>query len=203
MGANGVLGDTWTLATQPAKTTGPATSTSSTALTTTTTTTTTIPTSIARATTSTIRAPSPAAATTGVTPGTTTAALGVTAHTVHVGSQLTLSGGGFVPVTTVDITFQSTPIAVASVVTDNHGHFSVTVLVPGDAPAGQHHFVAEGRAARGGVQTLMAPVNVTMAGHHHSLVLPVTMVVLTVLLAGAAAVVLARADGERRLDGMG
>jgi hypothetical protein len=92
---------------------------------------------------------------------------------------------------------------VASVVTDAQGRFSVTVLVPGDAPAGQHHFEAEGPASAGGVKTLLAPVMVSVPGHHHSLALPIAMVVLTVLLAGAAWIVLSRVGPQRRMDGMG
>jgi hypothetical protein len=128
--------------------------------------------------------------------------LGVTARSVHVGDQLTLSGGGFLPESTVTITFHSTSIVVASVRTDARGRFSVIVLVPGDAAAGQHRFEAQGPAASGGVTTLSAPVNVTLPGHRHSLVLPISMGTLTVLLAGAAGAVLLRSGGLRH-GGMG
>ena len=124
---------------------------------------------------------------------------------MHVGDQLTLSGSGFAPGATVNITFRSVPIVVASVITDAPDRFSVSVLVPGDAAAGQHHFEAEGPALGGGLATLLAPVSVTVAGHHHSLVLPIAMVVLTVLLVGCRLVgphPVGRPASSRR-DGIG
>jgi hypothetical protein len=102
----------------------------------------------------------------------------------------------------VTITFRSAPIVVASVVTDARGRFSVTVQVPGDAAAGEHHFEAQGPAPSGGVTTLSAPVSVTSPGHHSSLLLPISMATLTVLLAAAAGIVLIRA-GVLRQGGMG
>jgi hypothetical protein len=102
----------------------------------------------------------------------------------------------------VTITFHSSPIVVASVMTDARGRFSVTVQVPADAAAGQHQFEAQGPAPAGGVTTLSAPVSVTLPGHHHSLVLPIAMATLTVLLAAAAGIVLVRA-GVLRQEGMG
>jgi hypothetical protein len=208
-GASGVLGDTWTLTTPPAKTaTTPETTTSSLPATTTTSTsvrpsTTSVPPSSSSPVT---RPPSTTATTRASNSSSTTsstAVLGLTARSVHVGDQLTLSGSGFAPNATVNITFRSVPIAVASVVTDAQGRFSVTVLVPGDAAAGQHHFEAEGPASTGGVKTLLAPVSVTVHAGHHSLVLPISMVVLTVLLAGAAWIVLSRSGAQRRIGGMG
>jgi hypothetical protein len=201
LGTSGILGDTWTLTTLPAKTATTAPSTTTTAPTTTTS---------GRPPASSVSPPSGAtAAGPPVSSGPTTttppptAVLGVTARSVHVGDQLTLSGSGFAPGATVNITFRSVPIVVASVITDATGRFSVSVLVPGDAAAGQHHFEAEGPALGGGLATLLAPVSVTVAGRGHSLVLPIAMAVFTVLLAGAAWLVLTRLGGQHRVGGMG
>ncbi len=205
IGASGVLGDTWTLTTQPAKSgAAPATPSSAAPLTTTTSTSAAPPaTTVPPSTSPSVSHLPSTAGTTRPSTSPSTAVLGLTARSVHVGDQLTLSGSGFAPNATVSITFRSVPIVVASVMTDAQGRFSVTVLVPGDAPAGQHHFEAEGPAPSGGVKTLLAPVSVTVHGHHHSLVLPIAMVVLTVLLVAAAWIVLGRAGAQRRLEGMG
>ncbi len=130
------------------------------------------------------------------------AALGVTARSVHVGDQLTVSGAGFRPRSTVTVTFHSAPVVVASVLTDDRGRFSVTVAVPAAADAGPHDFEAQGPAAGGGTTTLSAPVTVTLPGRHHSLALPLAMAAITVVLVAAAGAVLVRAGGLRR-KGMG
>jgi hypothetical protein len=118
--------------------------------------------------------------------------LGVTARSVHDGDTVTLSGGGFAPRATIVITFHSTPIVVGAAVADQLGRFSVTVAVPTHAAAGQHHFEASGPAPGGGETVLDAAVGVTVPHGANSWVLPVVMISLTVLLAGAAAVALTR-----------
>jgi hypothetical protein len=116
----------------------------------------------------------------------------VTAHSVHDGDAVTLSGGGFAPRATVVITFHSTPIVVGAAVADQLGHFSVTVAVPAHAPAGQHHFEASGPAPGGGQNLLDAAIGVTVPHDSNSWVLPTVMAFLTVLLAAGAAIALTR-----------
>ena len=118
--------------------------------------------------------------------------LGVTARSVHDGDTVTLSGAGFVPRSTVVITFHSAPVMVGATDADQFGRFSVTVAVPAHAPAGQHHFEASGPAPGGGQAILEAAVGVTVPHGRNSWVLPSVMIFLTVLLAAGAAIALAR-----------
>jgi hypothetical protein len=118
--------------------------------------------------------------------------LGVTAHSVHDGDTVTLSGGGFAPRSTIVLSFHSTPIVVGAAVADQLGRFSVTVAVPAHAPPGQHHFEASGPTLAGSERILDAAVGVTVPHRGTSWVLPAVMVLLTVLLAAGAAVALTR-----------
>jgi hypothetical protein len=115
---------------------------------------------------------------------------------------VTVSGSGFLPHAAVTITFRSTPITVGQAQTDDHGNFSVMVSVPHNAPAGTHHFEAVGPAAGwDGMNTLLAPVSVTPPPHHHSWLLPIAMVALTLLLAGLAGLVFTRSERHLRRPG--
>jgi hypothetical protein len=124
--------------------------------------------------------------------------LGLTARSVHPADLVTVSGSGFAPRSTVTITFHSTPIIVGSVVTDDHGNFTVTVSVPSSALAGPHHFEAVGPAPSGGTTTLLALVSVTTPHHHGNWLLPIAMVALTLLLASLAGLVFSRSEGHLR-----
>ncbi len=57
--------------------------------------------------------------------------------TGHVGSQITISGSGFVPNAPVTITYTSEPQVVATTTTDSSGKFQATFNVPRSTP-GQH-----------------------------------------------------------------
>ncbi len=59
----------------------------------------------------------------------------------NVGSQLAVSGAGFLPNATVTITYTSTPVVVATTVADAEGRFSATFDVP-KSTGGQHTITA-------------------------------------------------------------
>jgi hypothetical protein len=61
--------------------------------------------------------------------------------TGNVGSQVTISGTGFKPNTTVTITYATEPVVVATPPTDANGAFSVTFPVP-QSTAGKHTITA-------------------------------------------------------------
>jgi hypothetical protein len=111
---------------------------------------------------------------------------------------VTLSGAGFAPRATIVITFHSAPLVVGAAVADRSGRFSVTVAVPEHAAAGEHHFDASGPAPGGGQTVLEAAIGVTVPHGRNSWVLPVVMIILTVLLAGAASVALIRVGSWTR-----
>ncbi|HSS09984.1 MAG TPA: kelch repeat-containing protein, partial [Acidimicrobiales bacterium] len=186
----GPTGETWTLGPPRAVPSGAPTSTIGRPASqgTTTTTPNSVPGSSTSGRPTTTRPPSSSSTT--KKPIATPAPLGVTARSVHDGDTLTLSGAGFAPHATIVITFRSTPVVVGSTVADQEGRFSVTVAVPAHAPAGQHHFQANGPGPGGGETVLDAAIGVTVPRGRHSWVVPAVMVALTVLLAVGAALVL-------------
>jgi hypothetical protein len=70
------------------------------------------------------------------------------------GVPTTVSGAGFAPDVTVDITVESAPIHLASVPADATGAISTTVTIPTDLPAGTHTLKATGPTADGGTLVL-------------------------------------------------
>jgi len=61
--------------------------------------------------------------------------------TGNIGSQITISGTGFIPNATVTITYTSEPVVLATTTTDSSGAFSVTVTIP-PSTGGQHTITA-------------------------------------------------------------
>ncbi|MDQ1364901.1 MAG: large repetitive protein [Acidimicrobiaceae bacterium] len=191
-GANApALGDTWSIATL---TTTPSLPTPSTAVGSSGGSTTTT-----RETTSTtaVTGPSgtpPTAGKAGPTPATAKAPvpapLAVAARSVERGKSVKVSGSGFLPGAKITITFHSVRVVVGTTVADARGRFSTTVLVPNNAPPGQHHIEADGATNAGGRAVLVGQVSIMGPRGHHSWVLPALMVALTVLLAAGAGVVL-------------
>jgi hypothetical protein len=120
------------------------------------------------------------------------APLAVTARTVYPGDPVTVSGSGFQPGARITITLRSTAIVVGYAVADAQGRFSVKVVVPHDAPLGDHHLEAAGPAATGsGQTTLMAKVSIaTPPGGKIPWLLIASMAALTLVLAAGAGVVL-------------
>src|SRR3954470_2147305 len=60
------------------------------------------------------------------------------------GQQVTLTGDGYAPGSTVELFIYSTPQSLGSVTTDENGAFSTTVRIPAGLEAGTHHLVAAG-----------------------------------------------------------
>jgi hypothetical protein len=101
-----------------------------------------------------------------------------------------ISGSGFLPGAKITITFHSVRIVVGTTIADAQGRFSATVVVPTDAPTGEHHIEADGATNAGGQAVLVGQVSIMAPGGHHSWLLPAFMVALTVFLATGAGVVL-------------
>jgi hypothetical protein len=80
------------------------------------------------------------------------------------GDPVELSGTGFRSGTTITITFESTPVVLATTVADASGSFSETVRIPRGATPGEHTLRASGTAAGGGTRTVSAPFTVVGGG---------------------------------------
>lgn len=196
--SSNALNDTWTVGTvlsdRPVPTTTPGT---------------------AAGATTTVEGTSTAPPTTTGTPGSTLAPvttpttarpavrapLGVTTRSAHRGDPVKVSGSGFLPGATVTITFNSVRTIVGTTKADAQGRFSITVLVPQDAPAGEHHLQADGPANAGGHAVLVAQVSIAPLTSHHSWVLPALMVALTLILAAGSGVVLTMSTRRHLLPG--
>jgi hypothetical protein len=190
------LGDTWTIATAVPVQTPPPTTVAGPATSTTTAGTSIPPTT--KAGTSTTSVPKAPPTTRPPAP----AALAVTSRSVRRGDPVTVSGNGFMPGSTITITFHSVRVVVGTTVADAEGRFTATVVVPNDAQLGEHHIEAAGAARSGGQAVLVAQVSIARPSNTHGWLLPVFMVALTVLLAAGAGVVLtasARWPRSRRL----
>ena len=94
--------------------------------------------------------------------------LSVSDLTVVPGQPVTVSGCGFAPGTPVNITFESIPVLLATIlapVTGGGDSFATSVIIPNDAAPGAHTIKATGQAADGsGTLVLSAPVQVAGAG---------------------------------------
>jgi hypothetical protein len=88
---------------------------------------------------------------------------------------------------------------MGSATADSSGRFVLTVSVPADAPAGQHHFEAEGAGPNGDATTLVAAIRVGTLKGHGSWVLPAVMVAVTMLLSAGAWVATTIFPRRRRL----
>jgi Galactose oxidase, central domain len=197
--SSNALNDTWTVGTvlsaRPVPTTTPATSAGSS--------TTVVGSSTAAPTTtgkSGSTTPAPVATPTTARPA-VRAPLGVTTRSAHRGDPVKVSGSGFLPGATVVITFNSVRTIVGTTKADAKGRFSLTVLVPEDAPAGEHHLEADGPANAGGHAVLVAQVSIAPLSSRHSWVLPALMVTLTLILAAGAGVVLTMSTKRHLLPG--
>ncbi len=93
--------------------------------------------------------------------------LSVSDSTVVPGQPITVSGCGFAAGTPVNITFESIPVLLATILAPLTGGdtFATSVIIPNDAPPGAHTVKATGQAADGsGTLVLSAPVQVAGAG---------------------------------------
>ena len=80
------------------------------------------------------------------------------------GDPVTVSGDGFQPGTEVAITFESTPVLLATVRADAAGRFSTVVRIPMDATPGEHTLKATGLGADGRVRVLSARIFIRGTG---------------------------------------
>lgn len=74
--------------------------------------------------------------------------------TVAPGSTVTLSGSGFAPGASIQITIASTPRLLATVTADGSGSFTATVTIPSGLEPGTHTLSATGASASGGTVVL-------------------------------------------------
>ncbi|QKW23323.1 hypothetical protein HUT16_33340 [Kitasatospora sp. NA04385] len=76
------------------------------------------------------------------------------------GSSVAVTGGGYQPGGTIELTLFSTPVALGTATADGSGTFKATVKLPADTAPGTHTIQAVGPDARGGtrVDTLTVEV---------------------------------------------
>ena len=116
--------------------------------------------------------------------------LTVSDSTVVPGQKITVTGTGFAPGATVVITFESTPVTLATVAADSGGTFSAVVTIPTNATPGIHTIKATGAGADGGTLVLSAQVTVsgtsggTLARTGSDNILPLLLVAAGLVLVG-------------------
>ena len=81
--------------------------------------------------------------------------------TAVAGSEITISGAGFLPGSTVELVVYSTPVKLGEAVVLADGTFSATVTLPEDLTNGDHHLVATGVDPDGNVRNLVVEVTVS------------------------------------------
>ncbi|WP_029430251.1 fibronectin type III domain-containing protein [Blastococcus sp. URHD0036] len=80
---------------------------------------------------------------------------------VAPGSTVRVTGGGYLPGSTVTLIAYSTPQVLTTTVADGSGNIDVTVTVPAGLAAGNHTLVAAGVDAQGNTHYLTLPITVT------------------------------------------
>jgi hypothetical protein len=80
---------------------------------------------------------------------------------VKVGEEITVSGSGYLPNSSVDIVMYSTPQVLKTVLADGNGNFTATVTVPAGLANGTHHLVAAGVDENGNPRYLVVEVTVS------------------------------------------
>lgn len=80
---------------------------------------------------------------------------------VSAGDVIEVSGSGYAPGGSVDITIESDPILLKTIRTDAAGAFVTTVTIPAGIPAGVHTLKATGPDPAGGLRVLSMSVTVT------------------------------------------
>ena len=84
-----------------------------------------------------------------------------TGASVVPGGQVTVSGKGYAPHSTITVLVYSEPRVLTTVVSDEFGAFTTAVTVPDDLRSGRHTLVASGFDALGNVRTMTLPVTVS------------------------------------------
>ena len=110
---------------------------------------------------------------------------------VAPGGQMTVSGTGYRPGSTVDLYVYSTPVKVGTATADANGVFSAVVTLPAGLAAGTHHLVAAGVDPSGNPRYLVQQVSVTTAASSSTPGLADTGAEPLPLLIGAGALLLA------------
>jgi hypothetical protein len=101
------------------------------------------------------------------TPGgfNTSSAGSVTPSSAVRGQQVTISGGGFAPNTTGTVVFNSAPVTLGTIQTDNAGNYSATINVPQSADPGTHTITVTGAGPQAGeTHTTSATLTVIAQG---------------------------------------
>jgi hypothetical protein len=80
---------------------------------------------------------------------------------VTAGQQITLSGDGYLPGSTVELTVYSTPVSLGTAQVGADGRFSAAVILPKDLVNGVHHLVASGLDENGNPRYLVVEVAVS------------------------------------------
>ena len=80
---------------------------------------------------------------------------------VAAGSTVRVTGGGYLPGSTVTLIAYSTPQVLTTTVADGSGNIDVTVTIPAGLAAGNHTLVAAGVDAQGNTHYLTLPITVT------------------------------------------
>ncbi len=97
--------------------------------------------------------------------------LRVSTSLVVAGSDITVSGDGFAPAVTVEISLRSQPTRLANVTTDSAGMFSEKVAIPSNAPLGHQQLRALGPGSDGQPLLLTADISIRRAdgdGRHQN-----------------------------------
>lgn len=87
--------------------------------------------------------------------------LAVTDTAPSPGQEILVTGDGFMPGTTVTLTFESTPVVLTQATVDERGGFAVLVRIPADATLGWHTIRARGTGMDGLPRELAIPIFVT------------------------------------------
>jgi titin len=82
---------------------------------------------------------------------------------INPSQQITVTGSGFLPYSSVTVVLYSSPVVLGAAVADAHGGFSKLVTLPADLAAGQHNIVASGVDASSSIRLVRMPVTYTAA----------------------------------------
>lgn len=93
-----------------------------------------------------------------------TGTLSVTPQVVTAGQSAAVSGSGYRSGGTVDLAFESTPVALTTAVAGTDGRFTAQITIPANATTGVHHIVATGPAPDNATLILRAELTVQSSG---------------------------------------
>jgi sugar lactone lactonase YvrE len=114
------------------------------------------------------------------------------------GEALTVIGTGFLPYSTATIVVYSSPVVLATVVTDANGDFSKPVTIPATLEVGSHNLVAFGVDLAGATRTLRLPFAITSLPTTGVDAAPVLWAALILLIVGGSTVLFASRVRRRK-----